>query len=195
MKLHGLFKLGLLILITSLVIGCQATRRTLNFDTTAHLTLNAFEDVNPDRDNRSSPIVIRVFKLTDARQFKREDFLNLYENAEERLGNDLLDTVILKELAPGEKRVELLELTPEVRYLGLMAEYVRYQDANAILVLPIEDHNRNKFEVDVHRLALADKNAPSSRHATYGYNDARRDINQARRDRDMIESEINRYKK
>ncbi|BFM16827.1 hypothetical protein R50073_30100 [Maricurvus nonylphenolicus] len=195
MKMHGLFKIGLLVLITSLVVGCQATRRTLNFDTTAQLKLTAFEDVNPDRDNRSSPIVIRVFKLADARQFKREDFLNLYENADERLGNDLLDTVILKELAPGEERIELLELTPEVRYLGLMAEYVRYQDANAILVLPIEDHNKNKFEVDVRHLTLSDKNAPSPRHASYGYNDARRDANQLRRDRDMIESEIDRYKK
>lgn len=195
MKMHGVFKIGLLVLITSLVIGCQATRRTLNFDTTAQLKLTAFEDVNPDRDNRSSPIVIRVFKLADARQFKREDFLNLYENADERLGNDLLDTVILKELAPGEERIELLELTPEVRYLGLMAEYVRYQDANAILVLPIEDHNRNRFEVNVHRLTLADKNSPPSRRAAYDYNDARKDIDQLRRNRDMIESEIGRYKK
>jgi type VI secretion system protein VasD len=181
-----------------LLIGCQATRRTLNFDTTAELKLSAYQNVNPDRDGRSSPIVIRVFKLADARQFQREDFLNLYENAEDRLGNDLIDTVILKELAPGEDRIESLGLTEDVRYLGLLAEYVQYQDANAIVVLPVMDHSRNKFDVEARRLALVDSNASARRHSRNSqpdYDEMRRELNKLRSDRDAMESEINRYKK
>lgn len=196
--LMSYLKLCIVGTLITLLIGCQSARRTLNFDTTAELTLSAHQNVNPDRDGRSSPIVIRVFKLADARQFQREDFLNLYENAEDRLGNDLIDTVILKELAPGEDRVERLGLTEDVRYLGLLAEYVQYQEANAIVVLPVMDHSRNNFDVEARHLALVDSNAPTRRHSRNSqpdYDEMRRELNKLRSDRDAMENEINRYKK
>ncbi len=154
MTLKGFIKLFITGSLIALLIGCQTTRRTLNFETSADLNFTAHSNVNPDQDDRPSPIVIRVLKLGDVRQFKREDFLNLYEDAGNRLGKDLIDTVILKELAPGESRTEHLTLTPDVRYLGLLAEYVQYQRANPILVVPIQDHSSNAFDIDIERLSL-----------------------------------------
>lgn len=150
-------------LITSL-LGCQATRRGLDFETIAAITFTAEENVNPDADGRSSPIVIRVFKLADARQFQREEFLNLYENANERLGNDLIDTIILKELVPGESRQENIQLSPEVRYLGLLGEYMQYQKAHSVIVVPVKDHQKNTINIRALRLSLIDENNPDTVH-------------------------------
>ncbi|MDN3640216.1 type VI secretion system lipoprotein TssJ [Simiduia curdlanivorans] len=138
-----------LLLSAAVILGCQTTRRTLNFDTTANLHLHAAGKINPDQDNRSSPLVIRIFKLADARQFGREDFLNLYEDADNRLGKDLIDTIILKELAPGETRIEKISLTPEVKYLGILAEFVQYQDAEAIALVEIIDHKTNDIYLEI----------------------------------------------
>lgn len=143
-KTLGLLLVGALVLS---VAACQTTRRTLNFDTSVELSVDIKADVNPDNDGRASPVVVRVFMLADDRQFAREDFLNLYENAGSRLGKDLIDTVILKEFAPGEQRVEELPLTPEVRYIGLLAEFVQYQRADALMLLPITDHKKNEYRV------------------------------------------------
>lgn len=137
------------------VAGCQATRETLNFDTTANLNFYAGESINPDQDNRASPLVIRVFKLADARQFGREDFLNLYEDAENRLGKDLLDTVILKEIAPGELRKEHFELTPDVKYIGLLAEFINYQNADAITIIPVQAHKENDIDLQIKGIKLS----------------------------------------
>ena len=152
-KLSALKYLLLIVLAISLT-ACQATRRTLNFNTSAELNFIAQNNINPDSDDRSSPVVVRVFKLADDRQFSREDFLNLYENADDRLGRDLLDTIILKELAPGEKRTETLALTEDVKYIGLLAEFVQYEDADAILVLPITDHKENDFKITIDGTSL-----------------------------------------
>ncbi|AMX03986.1 hypothetical protein A3224_01225 [Microbulbifer thermotolerans] len=149
--MSSLPRLLVVCLLVLTVAACQATRRTLNFDTSLELTVRADRDVNPDNDGRASPVVVRVFMLADDRQFAREDFLNLYENAESRLGRDLIGTVVLKEFAPGEERVEKLELTPDVRYIGLLAEFVQYQRADALMLLPITDHSNNEYQV-----ALAD---------------------------------------
>ncbi|UFN56778.1 MULTISPECIES: type VI secretion system lipoprotein TssJ [Microbulbifer] len=142
-----------------LLAGCQTTRETLNFDTNVELTLSATTDVNPDSDGRSSPVVVRVFMLADDRQFSREEFLNLYENAESRLGRDLIDTVILKEFAPGEERVETLGLTPEVKYIGLLAEFVQYQRAESLMLLPIKPHNDNEYAVTLTDIKIVSTDA------------------------------------
>ncbi|WP_444934698.1 type VI secretion system lipoprotein TssJ [Microbulbifer sp. JTAC008] len=148
-SIKKLFQVSLIAVLAVAVVGCQTTRRTLNLDTSLELVVETQNDVNPDDDGRASPVVIRVFMLADERQFAREDFLNLYENAQSRLGKDLIDTVILKEFAPGEQRIEELALTPDVKYIGLLAEFVQYQDAEALMVLPITDHKKNEYEVSL----------------------------------------------
>ncbi|AFU98088.2 type VI secretion system lipoprotein TssJ [Simiduia agarivorans] len=149
-----LLSAGISLITVLIVSGCQTTRETLNLDTNAEVHLYAGEHINPDQDSRASPLVIRLFKLADDRQFGREDFLNLYENAENRLGKDLLDTIVLKELAPGEHRVENLSLTPEVAYIGVLAEFVQYQDASAVTIFPITAHTSNEIHLQIEKLAL-----------------------------------------
>ncbi|WP_346838542.1 type VI secretion system lipoprotein TssJ [Microbulbifer sp. SAOS-129_SWC] len=147
MTTKNLFTLLLIAALGLSSSACQTTRRTLNLDTSVQLAMDVKNDVNPDSDGRASPVVVRVFMLADNRQFAREDFLNLYENAPSRLGKDLIDTVVLKEFAPGETRLEKLPLTPEVRYIGLLAEFVQYQRADALMLLPITDHKENAYKV------------------------------------------------
>lgn len=148
------FKYIVVILGLAGLWGCQATRETLNFDTAAEITLYADQTINPDLDHRASPLVIRVFKLADDRQFSREDFLNLYENADNRLGKDLLDTIVLKELAPGEQRLETIQLTPEVAYLGILAEFVQFQDADAVTLVAVTPHKTNTVDLQISGLKI-----------------------------------------
>ncbi|WP_239692653.1 type VI secretion system lipoprotein TssJ [Microbulbifer mangrovi] len=155
-------KIVQLLVVVALVVGlaaCQTTRRTLNLDTSIALAVEIENDVNPDSDGRASPVVLRVFMLADDRQFSREDFLNLYENADSRLGKDLIDTIILKEFAPGEQRIEQLALTPEVKYIGLLAEFVQYQDADALMLLPITDHKKNEYAITLEGTRMASTEA------------------------------------
>ncbi|MBB3168789.1 type VI secretion system lipoprotein TssJ [Simiduia aestuariiviva] len=162
MQIKNLLTIAL-IAFTVIIAGCQTARETLNLDTSAKLRIYAEQDINPDQDNRASPLVIRVFKLADARQFGREDFLNLYEDAENRLGRDLLDTVVLKEIAPGESRIEDFELSPDVKYLGLLAEFVSYQDAEAITIIPIQPHAGNEIDLTISGIQIAKGNKAANK--------------------------------
>ena len=140
-----------------LISGCSSTKKMLDLDTTAVLDIRIAEEVNPNEDGRSTPVVIRVFSLADERQFKREDFLNLYEDAANRLGKDLIDEVKLRELAPSEQRIEKLELTEDTRFLGIMAEFSQFQNAQALIVLPIEAHSKNKYTLIAKGLSIGIK--------------------------------------
>lgn len=160
-KIAGCVLLALALVSVS---GCQSARKALNMDTSMVVRLTATDAVNPDSDGRPSPVVLHVFQLADDRQFSREDFLSLYEGAAARLGKDLIDSVALKEVTPGETRSETLPLTPEVKYIGLMAEFIQYRDAEALLVVPVLEHNQTVVSVslDDNRIAIVEETRDDS---------------------------------
>ena len=154
MKAASLFSYFLVSLLSISLVSCGSTRELLNIDTATELTIIASPDLNPDQDGRPSPIIIKVFALTDDRQFKREDFLSLYEDPTERLGSDLISSYELKEYSPEESRKEVVPLTPETRFIGIMAEFIQYDRAKSLLILPITPHKTTKYTIRAERLRI-----------------------------------------
>lgn len=134
--------------------ACQTSRKALDLDTITTLDIYTANDVNPDADQRPSPVVVKVFKLTDDRRFRRADFLSLYEGADGRLGDNLLGVVTLKEFAPGEVRREVIKLPDETRFIGIMAEYSDYTNAQPLMSLEIVPHSNNKYEVGLTKASV-----------------------------------------
>lgn len=153
-RIHSAFRLLLVTLLVILTASCSTTRKALNFVTAAEFKLVAAHDINPNSDGKASPLVLQVVKLRDARQFKQDDFLNLFEDAKGRLGNDLIEIIKLKEIAPGEKRIENLSLTPDVKFIGILGEYVQYNDAEAKAVIEIEPHTTTKATLKIEKLKV-----------------------------------------
>ena len=143
------FAITMLIVFSVSLTSCQKTRQVMKVDTSAVIEFVVGADVNPDDDNRPSPLVVRLIKLSDARQFEREDLISLYENPAERLGADYIDSIRMRELTPGESRIETIELDDSVQYLGLVAEFSQYQNASATLALPIIANKANRFIVNI----------------------------------------------
>lgn len=143
---------GLMSLV--MVAGCGTTARVLNLDTEVELNFQVWPNINPDEAGRSSPLVIRVFELKDARQFQTEDFIGLFQESKERLGGDLIAEYRLREFAPGLNRTEVLKVDPDVRYIGLLAEFVQYESAQARLVFPIEAHRTTNKIVWVNKTSI-----------------------------------------
>ncbi|MFT5578235.1 MAG: type VI secretion system protein VasD [Paraglaciecola psychrophila] len=146
----------LLSLILSCVVlsGCQASRGVLNLATTASLNFSAEVNINPDDDDRASPLVISIFKLTDSRLFLQSNFLDLYEQPEQQLGASLVGHTRLEPIAPGSQRVEQFELTDDIKFLGVIGEFTQYQQAKSILVLPITGNKSNSFDLSIKRLEM-----------------------------------------
>src|SRR5690348_4420006 len=54
------------------------------------LTIKAAPDVNPDPDDKPSPILVRVYQLSSPVQFQNADFFLLFEKEKDTLGADLV---------------------------------------------------------------------------------------------------------
>lgn len=142
--------------ITAMLLnGCASTREFLDLETSMFLKFRVSESVNPDSNGRASPIVINLFYLTDNRQFEQEDIISLLQDADDRLGKDMIDKARLKEFIPGEDRDKSMKLSKKVKYVGILAEYIQYEKANAKLLIPIEAHTKNTEVINVDRLAVS----------------------------------------
>ncbi|MGU7768700.1 type VI secretion system lipoprotein TssJ [Burkholderia sp. MR1-5-21] len=106
--------------------GCGATER--NVAVPYAITVDVAPDVNPDRNRKPSPIVLKVFQLKTASSFESADFFSLQDKPESVLGADLLavDRVILR---PGDARTLHYPGNVEAGTLGVVAEY-RVLDKN-----------------------------------------------------------------
>ena len=67
------------------------------------INIAASAGINPNTNNRPSPVVVRLYELKASAQFEAADFLSLYEKDQAVLGADIVtrDEFVL---APGEKK-------------------------------------------------------------------------------------------
>jgi hypothetical protein len=73
--------------------------------------------------------------------FNKSDFIDIYERDKEVLGADMIARQKLRRLKPGEDREDSFVLDPKTRYVALYAEFLRYQDAEYRVIIPVVPNN------------------------------------------------------
>lgn len=86
------------------------------------VNLSASADVNPDAQNRPSPVVVRIYQLKDDAAFKEADFFTLFDKEQATLAAALVSREEF-ELAPGEHRALEMKMSPDARCVGVAAAY------------------------------------------------------------------------
>jgi type VI secretion system protein VasD len=106
-------------------------------------------DVNPDTQNRPSPIVVRVYQLKDDAAFKDADFFALYDKEQATLAAALVSREEF-ELAPGEHHDADYKVSPDTHFIAVTAAYRDIRNAawRAEMGAPVKKH---KIAVAVER--------------------------------------------
>ena len=92
------------------------------------VVVTAQAGLNPDPGGRPSPVVLRIYQLTDAAAFTGADFFALWEHEAETLTASLARRQELV-IAPGGRASERLQLEPGVRGVGVAAAFRDIRDA------------------------------------------------------------------
>ena len=86
------------------------------------ISINTASDLNPDSEGRSSPIVLRIYELSDMKVYKESDFFDIFDNDKEILGEALVNKSEM-ELNPNESRKIDIPLNEKTKYIGFLAAY------------------------------------------------------------------------
>lgn len=151
----------LIILLCSLLAltACSSAGRLSPWSnlTKIDLTLEASSDLNPDLNQRPSPVVVQLFELRHPSTFANADFFSLYQQPKQTLSLDLLGHEEL-ELRPGQHLELKLTTDENTRYLGVVVAYRDMSDAEWRAVVPLNQQaqNRTTLHLDANGIRQAD---------------------------------------
>ncbi|WP_176464085.1 type VI secretion system lipoprotein TssJ [Bordetella genomosp. 11] len=86
------------------------------------LRLVASPTLNPDRDGRASPVVVRIYELTQADDFLQAGFFDLYGNDKQLLGDAMLSRSVVS-VRPGQQLDISHAFVPGTRYIAVLVAY------------------------------------------------------------------------
>ena len=120
---------------------------------TVDLIISASKKLNPDMENRASPIVIRIYQLTQIDTFNNSDFFALYENDQTLLAKDLKYREEL-EIQPGQSTTTSLEVSANSKYIAVLAAYRDLDKAQWKSFLEINPINLQPMKIEVGESAI-----------------------------------------
>jgi type VI secretion system protein VasD len=116
------FKLIVYLISIFIVTGC-GTKHVKPKPIQVNLFIQASAKLNPDMANRASPIVLRVYQLTQIDSFNNNsDFFSLYEKDQSLLAKDLTFREEL-EIKPNQSSVKPLNIDPSSHYVAVLAAF------------------------------------------------------------------------
>ena len=149
---------GIGILLICTLAGCSSGTKSIKklFHETSviEMTIQAADDLNPNRKGRPSPVVIYIYELSDGAPFDEADFYSIYDNESETIGAVLLGKLDL-ELSPGETRKLERTLKAETRHLGILAAYRDIDNAKWRASMPMPEHSKIELKLNLDRLSIS----------------------------------------
>ncbi|WP_451975629.1 type VI secretion system lipoprotein TssJ [Azospirillum endophyticum] len=112
--------------------------------TTIQMTVVGASALNPDPNERPSPVMLRLYQLGPSDAFANADFFQVIDQDKATLGPTLLDR---QELAvpPDSRQTVTIQPKPDVKTLAIAAAFRAYEKAGWRAMLPIEPNKANNF--------------------------------------------------
>ncbi len=120
---------------------------------TVRATVIASPLINPDLNQRPSPVLVRLYQLTNPDAFEASDFASLFEKDEATLGPAMLAKRELI-IAPGGIQVVNAELKPDALFVGAVVGYRNFEKATWKALFPIAGKKSTPIRVNVGALAV-----------------------------------------
>lgn len=144
MKLQTLMPL-LALVISPLFSSCSSLNSAVGgmfgADTDLTLSFKVESNINPDENRRPSPLFLRMYELKSPKLFRKANFIDIYEQDKEVLGEDFVAVQKLKRIRPGEDRENSFVLDEKTKFVAIYAEFLEYKNAKYKLIIPVVQHD------------------------------------------------------
>ncbi len=103
-------------------------------------------NANPDSRKRPSPVVVRIYELKSAALFESTDFVTLFDKDQAALGSELIsrDEATLR---PNDVKAINKTLSPDAKYIGVVAAFRELERARWRMVVPIVPGKKNVVKI------------------------------------------------
>jgi type VI secretion system protein VasD len=117
------------------------------------INIAASAGINPNANNRPSPVVVRLYELKASAQFESADFLSLFDKDQATLGADVVtrDEFVL---APGEKKAIAKPLSADTKFIGVLAAFRDLERARWRAVAAVLPNKNNVIAINLDGISV-----------------------------------------
>lgn len=125
-------KISFILLVATILNGCLSTQEsTVDFT----YIIKASADINPSIDNLPSPVVLRVYQLSNKINFEHSSYETLFNSDLNTLGTEYLK-VSEYLIPPGTNKQEILQISKSAKYIGVAVGYRSIELVNWRIIIP-----------------------------------------------------------
>ncbi len=110
------------------------------------LEIETSATINPDIQKIPSPVVVRFYQLKSPSKFNEADFISLYENDEQLLGDDLVHSQEIL-LSPKDKKNIEFEAEDSVKCISCIATFRQQNNSRWRDLITVEPHKMTTIRV------------------------------------------------
>lgn len=120
--------------------------------------ISAVKDINPNFSGNPSPVLLRVFQLTNDANFNKSGFTELLATDVVGLGSELIQSNDYL-VQPGSIKPIQIDISKDTKYFGLVAGFMDIENASwrQLVALPekgVFDFGRGKLLIKVNKLSI-----------------------------------------
>lgn len=150
--LRSIYMLGFSIMLLSLS-SCATTSKVWKpYD---RLSIYASDNLNPDGNEKPSPIQLKVYELSSRTTFDNQDFAGLFNNGETLLSDELLSSKILI-VQPREFLKHQINLQEKTKFIAILAAYRNIDEARWKHIYAVKPHGHYKHDISLGPNAIID---------------------------------------
>lgn len=131
-------------LLTLLSSGCSAV--TYVWAAYDKVTIQATQEVNPDKAGRPSPVRVKLYELSTRTVFDNLDFEGAFNKGTTLLGDQLLSQAEYM-LQPGESVTHQVDLKEKAAFIAVLAAYRDIDSVRWSRIYEIKDYNHASHTV------------------------------------------------
>jgi type VI secretion system protein VasD len=129
------------IILSSLCLsGCMLVPEAFLPDHKIQINVRSAAILNPDEAGNPNPLTLKVYELTSPDAFQEVDFIPLFKNPKEVLGNEMVGQEQIIQIRPNYKLAIKFTAKREAKYLGVVAAYQNIQAAEWRLLIPLNSN-------------------------------------------------------
>lgn len=151
-SIRSQLKVPALVVLTLLALGGCARDKAPD-PSPVELVLTASPEVNPDRNDRPSPVLVRVYELSSTGAFETADFFAVLEQDQAVIGSEMVNRWEFQ-LDPGETTTLDASFQAASGFIGIFAAYRQIDQAQWRAVAPIRSGRENELSAMVGRLGV-----------------------------------------
>ncbi len=146
MKNNLTLYINLFIVILPLISGCSTTAKVWKpYD---NVTIESSEEINPDSNNRASPIQVKIYELSSRSTFDNLDFDRAFYNAKTLLSDQMLSSAEYT-IQPSETIKHKIKLQKNSRFVAILAGFIDIDNSRWKHIYKVKPHGHYNHHISI----------------------------------------------